>query len=111
MVRTRRRIEGVATRFAALKHQWRTEMLEAVVATPHKQAELEARLEEKLLGLDDDLAFIRTANKGGEFMAEESKARVREIATRQWRDAEGVSQPLLTDDEVYNLCIERGTLR
>ena len=32
------------------------------------------------------------------------------IADRQWRNAAGNLQPLLSEDEVYKLCIERGTL-
>ncbi|MDF1821918.1 MAG: GAF domain-containing protein [Alcanivoracaceae bacterium] len=104
------RIHGVATRFASLKQQLRADTLERIVATPDQREALEAALDEKLGELDDDLAFIRTANKGGEFMADDSKARVRRIAATEWLDAEGCKQPLLTEDEVYNLCIERGTL-
>ena len=43
-------------------------------------------------------------------MAPEAKDRVRAIAAQHWLDAEGQSQPLLTEEEIYNLCIERGTL-
>ena len=104
------RIDAVATRFSALKQQLRVSALEQILEAPEKRPQLEADLERQLAQLDDELTFIRTANKGGEFMADENKARVRQIAARMWRDAEGCEQPLLTEDEVYNLCIERGTL-
>jgi len=104
------RIDAVRTRFAALKNQQERDVLLAILAEPGRRAELERDLQQQLQVLDAELAFIEAANKGGEFMAEESKQRVRAIAARQWRNAAGDLQPLLSEDEVYNLCIERGTL-
>ncbi|MCC1497038.1 HD family phosphohydrolase [Alcanivorax sp. 1008] len=104
------RIGSVRARFSALKAQYERDMLRAALAEPARHAELDAALQLQLNELDDDLAFIEAANKGGEFMAQERKDRVRQIAGRQWRDADGVMQSLLSEDEVYNLCIERGTL-
>ena len=104
------RIDAVRTRFAALKNQCERDTLLAILAAPERRAELEQALQQELSVLDAELAFIEAANKGGEFMAEENKQRVRDIAARQWRDAAGQLRPLLSDDEVYNLCIERGTL-
>lgn len=43
-------------------------------------------------------------------MSEEHVARVRQIAQLQWIDASAEQKPLLTEDEVMNLCIQRGTL-
>ncbi len=34
----------------------------------------------------------------------------KDIAARTWTDAWGRKKPLLSEDEVYNLCIPRGTL-
>ncbi len=104
------RIDAVRTRFAALKSQKECDVLIAIVAEPERKAELERELHQELLVLDEELAFIEAANKGGEFMAEESKKRVHAIAARKWRNTAGDFQPLLSEDEVYNLCIERGTL-
>lgn len=53
--------------------------------------------------------FLRRCNTGGEFMSAEDKARVRAIGARVWR-RDGEELPLLTDDEIENLCISRGTL-
>jgi HD-GYP domain-containing protein (c-di-GMP phosphodiesterase class II)/HAMP domain-containing protein len=61
--------------------------------------------------LNDDLDFLELCNIGGEFMHEETKQRVRDISRLySWRDGAGRSRPLLTDHEVENLCISRGTL-
>ena len=61
--------------------------------------------------LDADLAFLRRANIGGEFMEPAAQQRVREIAARwRFRDASGTERPLLDADEVENLTVSRGTL-
>lgn len=104
------RIHDVATRFAVLKQQSEIDYLRALAGAPDQQKILAEQRDKRLAQLDDDLAFIERANKGGEFMAAEDQQRVRDIAARTWRDGHGNEQPLLTEDEVYNLCIERGTL-
>ena len=43
-------------------------------------------------------------------MSEADVARVRQLSRLQWTDADGVSRSLLSEDEVMNLSIERGTL-
>jgi len=60
--------------------------------------------------LDEELRFLEKANLGGEFMKPEDQERVARIAQRQWRGTDGRMQPLLTEDEVRNLQITRGTL-
>jgi HD-GYP domain-containing protein (c-di-GMP phosphodiesterase class II) len=104
------RIHDVETRFAVLRQQKEVTTLRAILEAPERRQQLEDRLADDLAELADDLAFLRHANKGGEFMAEESKARVNKLAQLSWLDSDGNPQPLLSDDEVYNLCIERGTL-
>jgi len=104
------RIQVVETRFAALRQQVRADTLQAIVDEPAAKAALQAELADMLQQLDSDLDFLRSANKGGEFMTQDSKERVKRIARLQWQDSAGNVQPMLTEDEVYNLCIERGTL-
>lgn len=82
------RIELLAARFAAAAAQ-RPELADA---------------------LRDELAFLRHCNLGSEQMRPEDQQRVRAIAARTWRDLDGHERPLLTPDEVENLCIPRGTL-
>ena len=60
--------------------------------------------------LDDDMAFIATCNIGSEHMSDEAVARIERIAHATWRDAQGNSQPFLSDNEVQNLSVRRGTL-
>ena len=58
----------------------------------------------------DDLLFIEKVNKGGEFMSEDQKARVVTIGQQTWLNAMEEPVPLLSEHEVYNLCITRGTI-
>jgi len=60
--------------------------------------------------LREDFEFLRKANIGGEFMSDEDIERVQQLAQREWIDSGGNSRPLITDDEVMNLSIKRGTL-
>lgn len=60
--------------------------------------------------LDDDKNFIRKVNYGTEFMKPEDKQRVKEIANYEYKSDSGQSVKFLTENEVYNLTIERGTL-
>ena len=60
--------------------------------------------------LDDDKNFIRKINFGSEFMQPEDKQRVNNIADYLYTDDSGHSAKFLTENEVYNLSIERGTL-
>lgn len=103
-------IETIHVRFAALRQQKMTAFYQAVLADPAQQTVLQTQLDEELAQLEADRQFITTANKGGEFMAPEAKARVQQIAQLQWLDASNQAQPMLTEEEVYNLCIDRGTL-
>jgi HD-GYP domain-containing protein (c-di-GMP phosphodiesterase class II) len=60
--------------------------------------------------LDDDKSFIRKVNFGTEFMKPEHIQRVKDIANYEYKNDAGQSVKFLTDNEVYNLTIERGTL-
>ena len=104
------RIELVATRFAGLKAQAQADMWRAV-AQGEPEVQVRARCEALCRQLDEDLAFLRHANKGSERMDDAAVQRVRDMAERhRWVDAQGQQQPLLSDDEVENLTIRAGTL-
>lgn len=107
------RMETVSARFAALCQQTELEFLRRCQGMDNNSQEFarhEAACQTRIQQLQDDLAFLRTANQGGEFMSPADRQRVADIARQQWRDAGGLMQPLLTDDEVQNLSIEKGTL-
>lgn len=103
-------IETINVRFSSLKQQKLAGFYQSLAENPSARQSLQETLDAEIAQLDADREFIVTANKGGEFMAPEAKDRVRAIAAQHWLDAEGQSQPLLTKEEIYNLCIERGTL-
>jgi len=109
------RIELVDQRFELLKKQKETEMLrrqiEAIRSGETAQpAMLEQEFQALLKQLDEDRSFLRNANVGGEFMTAEHQERVRTIAAYPLQDAEGKQVPFLSENEVYNLNIARGTL-
>ncbi|MDJ0834250.1 MAG: HD domain-containing phosphohydrolase [Gammaproteobacteria bacterium] len=57
-----------------------------------------------------ELDFLRQINSGGEFMTDKQIDRVHAIGRRQWRDMNGRMRPILSEDEIKNLIIRRGTL-
>ena len=59
--------------------------------------------------VEEDVQFLVTANTGGEFMADDMIEKVKESAKRTWT-VDGTEQPFLTENEIYNLVIRRGTL-
>jgi HD-GYP domain-containing protein (c-di-GMP phosphodiesterase class II) len=60
--------------------------------------------------LDDDKNFIRKVNFGSEFMKPEDKQRVKDIADYEYLNDSGHAVKFLSENEVYNLTIEKGTL-
>ena len=60
--------------------------------------------------LDENLAFLEGANIGGEYMDPDKIERVKQIGKLQWRDVDGTSKNLLSENEIHNLTITRGTL-
>jgi HD-GYP domain-containing protein (c-di-GMP phosphodiesterase class II) len=107
------RIQLLDTRFEVLKRDAEIAMLREVQGARSKdqgneaiRAEYEARIRQ----LDDDREFLRHCNVGSEAMSEEEQQRVRQIATYQWRDADGKVSNFLSEDEVENLTIRAGTL-
>lgn len=99
------RIENVRARFEIV----RRDLEIAVLKLPAGADAERAALLEQQQQLDADLAFLEIANIGGEFMSADKQARVRAIAARTVTIGK-VEQPLLTANEVDNLCISRGTL-
>ena len=59
---------------------------------------------------DDDKNFIRKINFGTEFMRPEDIQRVKDIGNYEYKNDSGHTVKFLSENEVYNLTIERGTL-
>ena len=106
------RIDEVESRFATALAELELNFLKTSIGIDD-QAEVErlrAEYEHQADKLRDDLAFLKQANVGGEFMADEDISRVAAIASMTWTGPDGLARPLLSDDEVLNLSIRRGTL-
>ena len=105
------RIEAVDTRFEILRRDAEIAMLKQQLASDSEAERLAAQqqYEQTLSQLDEEFAFLQRSNTGGEFMSEEDQQRVRDIGQRRWCH-QGKEQPLLSENELYNLTIDKGTL-
>jgi HD-GYP domain-containing protein (c-di-GMP phosphodiesterase class II) len=109
------RVHLINTRFEVLKRDAEIAMLREQVAAQARGEvvdvkALETQLAQQIDTLVADCQFIQKCNMGTEFMAEADKERVRQIAKRSWINKNGNPTDFLTEDEVYNLTISRGTL-
>lgn len=109
------RIELIDQRFELLKTQTECEMLQKQLtmlkAGQHLDvSRLEAEYHRFKQQLDDDMSFLRQANFGSEFMTDVDQQRVKAIAGYEIRNANGNRVKFLSENEVYNLSIVRGTL-
>lgn len=108
------RIDLIATRYEVLKRDAEIEMLNAKLKALEKgervpSARLEKAFRQKIMQYDEELAFLRHANFGGESMRAEDQQRVIDISKRVWK-FNGETLPFLSENEVENLNIPRGTL-
>ena len=103
------RIHLVALRFEALRRDAAIDYYRAL-AEGNEQQTAERVYQERLCQLDEDFAFLEKCNSSGEFVSGEHVARIQSIAMQRWIDARGETHPLLTENEIYNLSIQRGTL-
>ena len=85
---------------AQLKHQLKTAGL------THDTSPIKEQFDQ----LNEDFEFLKHANKGTEFMPESNRNRVRKIAETTWQTRHGETKPLLTEKEIENLTIAKGTL-
>ena len=114
------RIQLIDTRFEVLKRDAEIEMLEAKAALPaqgldeltlrERGNQLEQAYRARLRQLEQDREFLRRCNVGGEFMPPQAQEQVRKIAEYKWIDQAGNTAHFLSEDEIENLCIPRGTL-
>ncbi|MCC7410976.1 MAG: GAF domain-containing protein [Gammaproteobacteria bacterium] len=109
------RVNLVDARFDMVGRDARIEALERLLRQ-HGVADVDAALAAddqlrcELARLAEERDFIRQCNVGGEFISDEQRRRIEHVAARHWRNGDGEELPLLTDEEVYNLQIGRGTL-
>jgi response regulator RpfG family c-di-GMP phosphodiesterase len=107
------RIHVVEARFEVLKRDREIALLKQQLAALQNNsappAELEHAYQTDIAQLDDDLAFIRGCNTGGESMSDQDIARLKSLQQMTW-SLNQVETPLLSEEEIYNLSIFRGTL-
>jgi HD-GYP domain-containing protein (c-di-GMP phosphodiesterase class II)/DNA-binding response OmpR family regulator len=104
------RLEIVRARAEVLKRDAMIARLQAEREPGADAAQAREDYERRVAEIDEDLAFIAAANVGGEFMSDEAIARIERIAAANSLTLDGERRPLLSDDEVHNLSIRRGTL-
>ncbi len=109
------RIGLIDQRFELLKKQQEAAMLRRQLEALRQGKTVDFAAEEQALQaswkvLDEDRDFLRNANIGGEFMTQEHQDRVRRIAAYPLLGPDSGEVPFLSDNEVYNLNIPRGTL-
>lgn len=108
------RIHNVETRFELLKRDAEIAMLKKKLVAlekgePVDELTLQQEFHDSVGQLEQELEFLQRCNKGSEFMSAEDKQRVQQIASRRWT-FQGDELPLLTDNEIDNLTVEKGTL-
>ena len=108
------RINDISTRFEVLKRDTEIALIKKYLANAsydisELEHQVQPELKEKISILDEELEFIIKHNTGGEFMADEDMDRIRQIAKKKWRRHSDMT-PLLSENEIYNLTIAKGTL-
>lgn len=108
------RIALIDTRFEVLMRDARIEYLEARRTSPEGSAAdpaLDRTYRERLASIEADRNFLRRCNIGSEEpMSEVEVERVHAIGAYRWRGPDGAEGDFLSNDEITNLTIRRGTL-
>lgn len=108
------RIHLIDTRFEVLKRDAEVDMLKQKLAALEKgtrdTTQIEAAFRERIAQLDDDREFLQKANIGGEFMSPPLQQRVKDIGAYRWINEAGQESCFLSEEEILNLNIEKGTL-
>lgn len=95
------RIHLVEQRFELIKKDKEIEYLKQFIS--------KNEFENSIKQLNENIEFIKKTNLGGEFMLDEDIEKLENIS-KQTYVKNGESFPLLTQDELYNLSIKKGTL-
>lgn len=95
------RIELVETRIEVIKKALHVAFLEGKI-TSNERYDKEATL-------DEYRKIIQISNKGAEFMGDDKVAIIQKIAKEPYV-IDGTNYPILTENEAYNLSVQRGTL-
>ena len=102
------RMQDVRSRFEILKRDSEIAYLKGIASGGDPEV-LSREKSDVLKSLEEDLAFLESANRGGECLSPDKKERIQQIGSREYEQA-GTVRKLLSEDEVRNLQISRGTL-
>ncbi len=89
--------------------QRKIELLQNGISDESKIKIMNQELAHKIRDLGEELKFIKACNNPGEFMSDEKIDRIKKIAKKNYVSPDG-EHPYLTEDEVENLCIRKGSL-
>jgi HD-GYP domain-containing protein (c-di-GMP phosphodiesterase class II) len=110
------RIELVETRFEIVKRDLKIQMLESQIKQLSESGQniqpnqiAQKKFEQEIEKLDAEFVFLKKSNKGGEYMRPEDQERIKNLGQIKWV-FNNQEMSLLSADEIYNLCISRGTL-
>ena len=107
------RIETVKTKFELLRRDAEIDFLNKKIgmngSVNGKMEEIKTEYKKRLDQINEDEAFIEKCNVGGEFMEKELQQRVINISKYDY-SFKGEKMPFLSEDEVRNLNIAKGTL-
>jgi hypothetical protein len=103
------RVDLIESRFELIKRDAIINALYRQGAKPSLLAQDET-LQQLLQTLDEERKIVHHCNKGRENLSPEKEAHIKQIAKRSWQDASGSPMPLITEEELDNLTIHRGTL-
>ncbi|BCB95428.1 phosphohydrolase [Dissulfurispira thermophila] len=71
--------------------------------------DIDAQFEAALRSVMDEKKFVVSCNNPGEFMDDEKVERLKAIAAKKY-DNDGKEEPYISEDELYNLSIRKGSL-
>jgi len=105
------RIELLKTRFEIIKRDIEIDVLKKKLAQGTYADTDAPRVTQsrKIKNLEEDYAFLVSVNRAVEYMSDESVERIKKIAKKKWM-IDGRKQALLSDNEIENLIIRKGTL-
>lgn len=106
----------IDTRYEVFKRDIKVKALEEKLTlwetgkiSPEAFKRIDEKAEEQYNALVEEKRFISTCNQSGEYMDDEKIERLKDIAQKKW-NYEGHEAPCLTEDELYNLSIKKGSL-
>lgn len=107
------RINVLETRIELLLRDAEITRLRALLESARSEEEieiLERKYQHSCDQLQNGLQFLKQTNFGSEFLSEDDRVRLVELSKIEWTDLKGQKRPLITQDELKNLSIQRGTL-